>query len=207
MRGGQIALVYAHIFLGLLITTLSVEFIKIPSPGHTVGDVLIIIAEVILLFVLLFYMLSAPPGPLKYIAFGLFAVLLGQTMINSVNKLEQKGIVREVVASVAGIFLGMTIVGFIDNNNFLGFSGYFLAALVGLILARITLAILGLGGVNTDFWNQFLSWAGTILFSLFVAMDTQQLKQRIKGAPDYINLSLSLFLDIINLFENVGDIS
>jgi len=186
---------------------MSVEFIKIPSPGHTVGDVLIMITEVILLFALLFYMLSAPPGPIKYIAFGLFAIILGQIMIRNVKKLEEKGIIREVIASVAGIFLAMTIVGFVDNNNFLGFSGYFLAALTGLIIARIILALLGLSGVNTGFWNQFLSWAGTILFSLFVAMDTQQLKQRIRGTPDYINLSLSLFLDIINLFENVGDIS
>jgi len=207
MRGGQLGLVYAHIFLGLLITFISVEFIKIPSPGNIVGDVLIIIAEIILVFALLFYMLSAPPGPLKYIAFGLFAVILGQTMIYSVKKLEEKGTIREVVASVAGIFLAMSIVGFVDNNNFLGFSGYFSAALIGLIIARIALAFLGLGGVNTEFWNQFLSWAGTILFSLFVAMDTQALKKRIRGTPDYINLSLNLFLDIINLFQNIEDIS
>jgi FtsH-binding integral membrane protein len=56
--------------------------------------------------------------------------------------------------------------------------------------------------------NTVFSWVATILFSAFTAYDTQRLKEdaRSSKAPDYINSSLGLYLDFLNLFESIGSL-
>jgi FtsH-binding integral membrane protein len=164
------------------------------------------VVGVILQFVLLFLILASKPGPYKYFLFFLFCVLIGQTIAPIVQQAKARGVLREVLASVGGIFLAMTIVGFVDNQNFLGFGGYLLAALIGLIVARIGLIIAKLGDPDsTDFSkaNTALNWFATVLFAIFIAYDTQRLK--VSKDKNYVNSSLGLFLDIINLFNSQAD--
>ena len=52
--------------------------------------------------------------------------------------------------------------------------------------------------------NTILSWVGTVLFALYIAYDTQALKERQQKPYDYVNASLGLFIDIINLFRDLG---
>jgi FtsH-binding integral membrane protein len=139
-----------------------------------------------------------------------FAALIGQILTKFVKRLEDMKILKEVLVTVAGIFLALTAVGFYDNQNILGFGVYLFAALLGLIVARAILLLGLLGGAPTQSIssiNTALSWFGTVLFSIYVAYDTQRIKEdsRLKK-KDYINSSMGLFLDAINLFENVGDI-
>ena len=144
------------------------------------------------------------PGPYKYVLFIAFAYLIGQVISPAVERAEEKGILREVLASVAGIFLAMTIVGFTDNQHFLQFGPCLIVALIGLIVARLVLIFSGMSNPDsTDFTktNTLLSWFGTILFAAFVAYDTQLLKLRQKKPYDYVQSSLGLFLDIVNLFS------
>ena len=145
------------------------------------------------------------PGPYKYFLFATFSILIGQLLAPQVQTLEAKGQLREVLASVAGIFLAMTVVGFVDKQNFLGFGGYLMAALIGLIVARIFLIVVKLGDPTSDVTktNTLLNWVGTGLFAVFVAYDTQVLKQR--KNKDYVDASLNFFLDIINLFTLQSD--
>ena len=59
--------------------------------------------------------------------------------------------------------------------------------------------------------SQVFAWFGAVLFTVFIAYDTQQMKVRAaagsKGSPDYIEASLNLYLDVINLFSDVGHIN
>ena len=190
---------YLHLTAALVITAVSSENVLSSSP-------LAFILEAILLFVLIFLILASKPGPYKYFLFFLFCVLIGQTIAPIVQQAKAKGTLREVLASVGGIFLAMTIVGFVDNQNFLGFGGYLLAALVGLIVARIGLIIAKLSDVSsTDIskTNTALNWFATVLFAIFIAYDTQRIKM-IKD-KNYVNSSMGLFLDIINLFNAQAD--
>jgi FtsH-binding integral membrane protein len=117
---------------------------------------------------------------------------------------------------VAGVFAGMTALAFYDRNSFLGFGPYLMAGLIGLIIAQIVGIILGFTGAVTaqTFRDmaQVFAWIGTVLFTVFVAYDTQQMKVR-AGAmarsknPDYIEASLNLYLDVINLFSNIGSLN
>jgi len=198
-------MVYLHLLAGTGITFASSE--------HTLSDTRIyIVAATILSFILLLTLIYIPTGPLKYLVAVLYCATLGQTMQHFFQTLKQKDLVRPVLASVCGIFAAMTLVGFLDNQNFLGFGGYLIAALCGLILARIGLILFSVtGGAKESLTsvNQGLSILGTGLFSVFVAYDTQRLKadaKRRQKNPDYILATIELYLDLLNLFVNVGDL-
>jgi FtsH-binding integral membrane protein len=190
---------YLHLTGALALTAVSSETpVSIPGPGVT-------LIAAILTFVLIFLLGSAKPGPYKYFLFALFSIAIGQVISPSVKSLEASGQLREVLASVAGIFLAMTVVGFVDKQNFLGFGGYLMAALIGLIVARLFLILAKLGDPKSDITkaSTLLNWVGTGLFAIFVAYDTQLLKER--RYKDYVDASLGLFLDIINLFTLQSD--
>lgn len=192
-----IGLTYLHLFGALIITAISAENRLTDSP-------IVVIIEMVAIFALIFTMGFTAPGPLKYVMFAAFCYLFGQILASYVERLKAKGSLREVLASVAGIFLAMTIVGFVDNQNFLGFGGYLFAALIGLILARIALLIANLSSpdaINFKNVNTLINWFATVLFAIFVAYDTQRLKDKqVQKSKNYVNSSLGLFLDIINLF-------
>lgn len=190
---------YLHLTAALVVTAVSSENPLTTSP-------LASILQTILLFVLIFLIIGSKPGPYKYLLFFLFSVLIGQTIAPIVQQAKAKGVLREVLASVGGIFLAMTIVGFVDNQNFLGFGGYLLAALIGLIVARIGLILLNISdstSIDISKASTALNLFATVLFAIFIAYDTQ----RIKVAKDknYVNSSMGLFLDIINLFNAQAD--
>ena len=195
----KIGYTYLHLTAALVITAVSSE-----NPLST--SLVVSVVGVILQFVLLFLILASKPGPYKYFLFFLFCVLIGQTIAPIVQQAKARGVLREVLASVGGIFLAMTIVGFVDNQNFLGFGGYLLAALIGLIVARIGLIIAKLGDPDsTDFAkaNTALNWFATVLFAIYISYDTERLK--VSKDKNYVNSSLGLFLDIINLFNSQAD--
>lgn len=195
---------YLHLTGALALTAVSSETpVRYPYAN---------IIQTILVFVVLFLLMGARPGPYKYILFAAFCILFGQILSPVVRDLEARGQLREVLASVAGIFVAMTVVGFADKQNLLGFGGYLLAALVGLILARLLLIVVKLGNPSASVGkvNTLLNWVGTALFAVFVAYDTQLLKHRqnqrqMQRNPDYVDASLGLFLDIINLFSLQSD--
>jgi len=193
----HIGMTYLHLTGALALTAVSSER-PVSIPGIT-------LIAVILSLVLIFLLNSAKPGLYKYFLFALFSISIGQLLSPSVQSLEASGQLREVLASVAGIFLAMTLVGFVDKQNFLGFGGYLIAALIGLLVARLVLIILKLGDPTSDLkkTSTLLNWLGTGLFAVLVAYDTQLLKAR--RNRDYVDASLGLFLDIINLFTLQSD--
>ena len=201
-----IGITYIHLLAGLGVTALSSNY---PVSNTATAQ----IVEIVLVFVLLFAMSYVQPGPLKYVLFALFAVIMGQVLANFVARLKAENVLKDVLVTVGGIFLAMTALGFYDKQNILGFGSYLLAALIGLIVARLLLIAGAFGGVKMETissLSEALSWFGAGLFSIFVAYDTQRIKEiaaRLKNrTPDYVDASLGLFLDAINLFTNVGDI-
>ena len=59
---------------------------------------------------------------------------------------------------------------------------------------------------NIPFFNQILSYGIVLLFVIFLLYDTKRLqinaKQCIEKTVDYINESLGIFLDVVNIFVN-----
>lgn len=152
-------------------------------------------------------MIYMKPGPMKYVVAAFYCALLGQTIGPFFSELQQEDLVQPVLISVCGIFGAMTIAGFLDNQHFLGFGGYLLVALIGLIVARVGTLFLSDAKESTTSARKVLSTIGTGIFAMFVAYDTQRLKedaQQKKKHPDYIMSAIGLYLDMLNLVTNVG---
>jgi uncharacterized protein len=198
---GFIGMTYLHLTGALALTAVSSEYPLTNSPVATLVEVFAIIA-------IIFLIGRAKPGPYKYFLFVLFVTLIGQTLAPLVDKLQSRNLLREVLASVAGIFIAMTAVGFLDKQNILRFGGYLFAALLGLILARVGVIITQAVDrkANVSNANTILSWVGTVLFAVYIAYDTQGLKERHQKPYDYVNASLELFLDIVNLFRDIASL-
>jgi FtsH-binding integral membrane protein len=195
---GFIGMTYLHLTGALALTAVSSEYPLSTSP-------LVSLVEFVAIIAIIFLITGAKPGPYKYFLFAAFAILIGQTLAPLVDKFQAKGELREVLVSVAGIFLAMTAVGFIDNQNILGFGPYLFAALLGLVLARIILLFIQGSQADLTKANSLLNWFATGLFAVYVAYDTQALKQTQRKPYDYVNSSMGLFLDIINLFSAQSD--
>ena len=191
-----IGMTYLHLTGALALTAVSSEYPITTSP-------VIAIIEFIALFAIIFIIIPTRPGPYKYLLFAAFAFLIGQSLAPTVDKLQARGTLREVLASVAGIFLAMTAVGFLDNQNVLGFGPYLFAALIGLVVGRLILLFTQVGGADVTKANSLLNLFATGLFAVYVAYDTQLIKQ--ERNKDYVNSSMGLFLDIINLFTSQSD--
>jgi FtsH-binding integral membrane protein len=149
--------------------------------------------------------------PLKYVAAVSFAYIIGQLSGPLVERLDEQNILARTLFLATGVFVGMVAVGIYDKNNLLGFGPYLFGALIGLIIAQLILFILT--ATTTIQKEQYfegrklLSFFGVALFSLFAAYDTQLVKlhaRQCKKRGDYINESLGLFLDFVNLFQNLG---
>jgi len=195
-----ISIVYLHLFAGSALTLASSQHPFDSSRLYTIG------ANIVSL-ILLFAMIYMKPGPMKYVVAALYCALLGQTIGPFFEKLQQKDLVQPVLISVCGIFGAMTIAGFLDNQHFLGFGGYLLVALIGLIVARVGTLFLSDTKESTTSARKVLSTIGTGIFAMFVAYDTQRLKedaQQKKKHPDYIMAAIGLYLDMLNLITNVG---
>ena len=203
----RLGLVYLHLVGALGLTAISAEWPLVQA--HTWAH----FGFAALSFVFLFAMLWSSPGPLKYILFAAFAGCLGQMLAPLVEHLQDKGLIRQVLLMVTGVFVGMTALAFYDRGSFLGFGPYLMAGLLGLIVAQVVGIVLGLTGAVTaqtfrDMAHVF-AWIGTVLFTVFVAYDTQQMKVRVLRSknPDYIEASLNLYLDVVNLFSNIGTLN
>lgn len=209
--GTYIGLVYLHVIGSLLVTALGTQVEVIPKEDLRKWwvQLLLFVATLVILFVIL----PMNTGPLRYILYGLFLVLLAQASVPLTDRLMDKGTLQKTITLTVGAMLAMTAVAFYDKQNLLGLGPYLFAGLIGLILARLGLGIAGVAGAPLDDLKSVskgLSWIGAALFTAYIAYDTQVLKRDsrlgVKQRPDILTANLSLYLDVLNLFSNLADI-
>jgi FtsH-binding integral membrane protein len=207
-----IGLTYLHLALASVASAFLSQYDVLGKAGIDMKKWYNLLILFIVTIVLLLMLVKLKPGPLKYIVFGLFIFCIGTSLRDIAERLKQKDLLLDVLATVSSVFVAMTALGFYDKQNILGFGAYLFAGLIGLLLARLGLGVANLAGAPTatlSTLNQGLSAFATLLFSIYLAYDTQMLKKmaaECKSNPDYIDGSISLYLDIINLFANIGDL-
>lgn len=204
---------YLHLFAAGLLSALSAKLDLVRKAGFNTDKILTELFLAVLALVLVVIIVMMPIGIPKYLLFGVFVIIIGATLRSVANRYQAEGTLTDVLLTVSGIFMTMTAVGFYDQQNLLGYEIYLFAALIGLILGRLGVGVAMFVGAPEEKitgWNLFFSVVATFIFSFYLAYDTQALKEmarECKGRPDYINGALSLYLDIVNLFYNVGDLT
>jgi uncharacterized protein len=106
-------------------------------------------------------------------------------------------------AITAGMFGGMSLIGYVTKMDLSSFRGFFIMGLIGIVIASVVNLFLASGPL---YW--IITYAAVALFLGLTAYDTQKLKQiayATEGNPQManrlaINGALALYLDFINLF-------
>ncbi len=213
-----IAKTFAHITGGLMITGLSARYPVAYTWLQTKLQSIPVLASLLWLaatLLITFVLVGLPANsPFKYALAILFALVLGQISGQLVKDLDETNRLADVVLLTTGVFLGMVGIGTADRQNLLGFGPYLLGGLVGLIVTQLVLmvvrAVRGITTQQAGLVGDVLSMLGIGLFAAFTAYDTQVLKEKARlctGNPDYVDASLGLFLDFLNLFTNFGHLS
>eukprot|EP00903_Cladosiphon_okamuranus_P011031 g10418.t1 len=105
----------------------------------------------------------------------------------------QGTIVVQAAGLTMAVFLGLTLFTFQTKIDFSFLGGALFASLWVLMLWGLVMAVFG-------FQQSYLySLAGAVIFSLYILYDTSLLMNHL-GYDEYIVASISLYLDILNLF-------
>lgn len=159
----------------------------------------LIIAEFVIVFWLSSQILNLSTG-MALFGFLLYSIINGLTLSAIFLVYTQASIVTAFLIT-AGMFLVMSLVGFTTKTNLMGFGGYLMTALFGIIIASIVNIFLK---SSTLYW--IISAGGVLIFTILIAYSTQKLKIIAKiasfeqgSARFAILAALELYLNFINL--------
>ncbi|KAI7861768.1 inhibitor of apoptosis-promoting Bax1-domain-containing protein [Spinellus fusiger] len=147
--------------------------------------------------VLMLLMWKARSTPLNYILLGAFTLLEGHLVGTVVTFYEQK-IVLQALIITAGVFFGLTLFTVQSKWDFSGmgpilYAGVWILLLGGLVQLFIPFS----KGIELA-----MAVGGVIIFSGYIIFDTFLIFNRY-SPEDYIMASVSLYMDIINLFLRI----
>jgi|SaaInlV_100m_DNA_4_1039707.scaffolds.fasta_scaffold27900_2 FtsH-binding integral membrane protein len=197
---------YLYIFLSFLITAISVQiydYYQVPSlmdiyrnSGFTV------LAILIMMLGLLILVMSWSPQKVfqKHFLWVLWVALIGYTLYPLFQKspqiYEQGSLLTFMMMAV---LTGITFM--YPNKVKLSWGSTLFTFLIGLILIRIIHIFIPFSS-SMHYW---LSYISLVLFSFFMLWDTKLLMTKAKKCvqADYINDSMGVFLDGLNIFTNI----
>jgi len=135
--------------------------------------------------------------PFNYVLFMTFAFITGLTIVPLLAVfMVQYGaeIIIKALLATTFMFAGTATFGWVTKKNLSGLSGFLWISLIGMIVVSI-IGIFVPWGSN---FEMIFSGFGVILFSAYTMYDIQRIKQFQSQHP--IEVALSLYLDIFNLF-------
>jgi FtsH-binding integral membrane protein len=201
----------AHVVAGVGVTAASTQVPALES----LSPLLQLLLPLVVSFASLFLLMGMQAGALKYLVAILFTFTTGQLIRPLEERLKLRGVLQEVVWMTLGMFVAFAAIGFYDSQNLLGLGPYLLAGLLGLILAQVILLVIEVSypssKTNTKDTQHLVlkgvSIFAVALFSVFISYDIQLVKEDAalcSTNPDYVKEGLGLYLDILNLFTNLG---
>lgn len=197
--------VYLRMFLALLVTAITAYYVAVTPAitqfvfGSRVVFWVLIIAEfglVIGLSAALHKMSTTTAN----IMFLLYAVLNGVTL-SSIFFVYQLGSIAFTFFITAGVFLAMSIYGYVTKKNLNTFGSYCVMGLFGIIIATVVNLF-----VHSSTLEWIVSFIGVGIFMGLTAWDTQKIKESAYAIePSGVGKlavigALSLYLDFINMF-------
>lgn len=196
---------FGHLLAGLTLTGISTKQDVLRLETNPIGQFGVSIVTLLLIVVLTFI----DPGPLKYVLFVVFSLLFGQILSSFVKQLAQQNVLSDTLMLTASVFLMMAFIGFFDKGNMLSWKMYLYSGLFGLILATFGIFFLANTEQEANILKKWISVGAVILFTLFVGYDVQVLQEHAKQCasnPDYVQESIDLYLDVINIFQGIGNL-
>jgi len=158
------------------------------------------IASIIMVFVLTFFVITMPPQNMSSKHLLWFAYLFCLSMILSPSRLKSNTVIKTLIISV-GIFLTLSVFANLFKDYVpMSWERQLIYVLIGLIVISILSAVFY---SNSKMVFTYISIISLIVFGLFTLIDTRKLEMIDCTNPDYINNTLNLLLDSVNIFVNV----
>ena len=134
--------------------------------------------------------------------FILYSAMMGVTM-SSIFMIYTMESIASVFFITAGMFLVMSIIGWVTRMDLSGIGHVLFMALIGIIIATVVNIFL-----QSEMLYWIVSYAGVVIFTGLTAYDTQKIKHMLVeyGSADEMGNklallgALTLYLDFINLF-------
>lgn len=197
--------VYLRMFLALLVTAITAYYVAATPAitqfifGSRVVFWILIIAEFGLVIGLsaALHKMSTTTANMMFI---LYAVLNGATL-SSIFFVYQLGSIAFTFFITAGVFLAMSIYGFVTKKDLNTFGSYCVMGLFGIIIASLVNLF-----VHSSTLEWIVSFIGVGIFMGLTAWDTQKIKESAYSIePSGVGKlavigALSLYLDFINMF-------
>lgn len=185
------------------IATLSSKNISLHELFSGPFTILLMVSSMLLLIGLLFI----PPERIytKHLLYVFQIILLGIFLyplyVRNLSLFNHVGLTTLI------ILLGLSAIAYFKRDLIKeSWGGYLLAGIIVLLLARIVeMFITYRDKKRPNNYSRTLSYISIALFAIFILYDTKQLMINRQNCvrPDYINESLNLFLDSLNMFTNI----
>ena len=188
-------------YIYLLLGFISMYFFSVMIAEYGYDNNLIpMIASIVMVFVLTYFIISTPAENIVMKHLIWFGYLFCLSMILRPSSLKGNIVINTIIISL-GIFLLLTVFANIFKEYIsVSWERQLIYVLILLIIVSIVSAVFF---SNTKKIFTYISIVSIIVFALFFLIDTQKIQKIDCNNPDYINNTINLFLDSINIFVNV----
>ena len=209
---------YLYLLLSVLLVTLEVLLFEyndvkvIDIYGHLTGWIPVILTFVAIIGLLVITLMIDPKNVLlKHIAYFTFILASGLLVYPSYTIAKNNNVILQVLFSLVGILVFFSAVAFAKPEWIsLSWGPVLLFLLIGAIIALIVSYIVGRKNKRNRVPKP-LSYFIIGLFILFVLYDTKLIQVHAKTCSvktaDYINESLGVFIDALNLFQQLVNVN
>lgn len=207
--------VYTYLLLGLIISSITAFSVdKYPELSARADSMQGLLGSFIMALIMLFIIFSSNnSNAIRTIAWTVFMISFGIMSHPLLKVLKKTGQGEKVFLTLVAIVGAMSLIAYKLPGMFLGWGSYLTIVLFSLIVIEVLDLLLG-SREGLSKRSKLYSWIGIGLFSGFLLYDTQRLVEQAKiGAElskyikldniNYQGLSLSIYLDIANLFSSL----
>lgn len=149
-----------------------------------------------LLFAVMAVKNTAMALPMVFAFTGFFGYVLGPTINAYLSVPNGTEVVTTALALTAGIFFSLSAYALNTKKDFSFLSGFLFVGLIVIIAASIAGMFFNIPGLQLA-----ISAAAVLIFSGYILYDTSQIING--GQTNYIMATVSLYLDIVNLFMHL----
>ena len=142
---------------------------------------------------------------MRFIVFSIISTIIGLLFSNFKN-VYGVDIIKAAIFSTLGIFVTLLIVGIIIVSFGVKLGLKTMLFLLGALLLLIITKIIFMFAGNYSTYVKTFAVIGLLLFACFIIYDTNVILQR-DYQGDFVTASLDYYLDIINIFTNVLQLS
>lgn len=206
----------SYLYILLILVIVILEVLLLEYNNITVTDIFgridsiftLLLSFVFVIGLLIITMTINPKNVLlKHTVWLLFALSIGLFLYPSYDRAKKNNVLMEVLFTLVSILVIFSIVAFINPDIIsLSMGPILTLTLIGIIIFQFFRYYFNRKNKNyrTPKW---LSYVIIILFILFILYDTKLIQINAKNCKektvDYINESLGIFLDAINIFQQL----